>query len=81
MQNEDQWIRMLSCERRRRLAVAGDEAKTRLLATLDAMSERLRAWPEYIDPTPAEQAENTRIVEAWLAEHSCCDQRENDSTG
>ncbi len=59
-------------ERRRQaaLTVAGGDARQWvLLKTLDEMAARMRAAPEWREPTPAEQRSNARWVESWLRRH------------
>ena len=41
-------------------------ARERLIATLDEMAERLRAAPDWVEPTAEESKQNFQEVKAWL---------------
>jgi hypothetical protein len=51
---------------RRRFGELGEHPLVSLNRVLDEMAARLRAAPEWKEPTPAEQRRNARKVETWL---------------
>jgi hypothetical protein len=54
---------------RRREAAARDDPRERLIAKLDEMAERLRAAPDWREPTEEEQEANRQHLNAWFREH------------
>ena len=60
-------------ERRRaaKLAVQGPDATTWLLAELGEMAGRLRAAPDFEEPTAEEKAKTECEFEKWSYEHVC----------
>ena len=67
------FLRLLEGEIERRraaaFAAAGGDPLEALLAKFDEMAERLRAAPEWCEPTPAQQRNNTHQVEMWFKRH------------
>ena len=67
------FMRRLDAEIERRHAAAieaaGGDPVESLLAKLDEMAERMRAAPDWREPTPAQQRKNTHQVEMWFRRH------------
>jgi hypothetical protein len=55
-------------ERRRHAALtaAGGDGRQWVMQTLDEMAARMRAAPEWKEPTPAQQRRNAHKVEMWF---------------
>jgi hypothetical protein len=68
----DRWFEMLAAERDRQLygemLVDGRDAREILFAELAVMGERLRADPNWREPTPEETAAGDRILDKWFKE-------------
>jgi hypothetical protein len=77
MSNDRQrWLDLLPCSRaeiaRRRAAAfeaEGGDATEKLLVQLDAMAERLRAAPDYVEPSEAQKAQWGQELDAWFRNH------------
>ena len=67
------WITLLEAEIARRhaetLEAAGGDPRQQLLAVLEQMGQRLRAAPDWVEPTPDEQAQSARALDVWFREH------------
>ena len=67
------WIaRLLDARRRQREAGLEDEgvdARKRLYTRLDEMAQRIKAGPNYAEPSEEEQAKSVRELDEWFAEH------------
>jgi hypothetical protein len=64
------WLKLLLEERSRRGVAAGtiQDPRERLIAELDLMAERLRAAPDWVEPTPEEQERNRQELNRWFRE-------------
>ena len=63
------WHALLRAEHnRRRQDDPNDDAREQLLAKLEEMGQRLRADPNFVEPTPAEKAQSARELERWFRE-------------
>jgi hypothetical protein len=69
----DRWFEQLSAEREQRLnanpMIDGRDPRAALLAKLEEMGERLRADPNWREPTPEEMEESSRQLDAWFRDH------------
>jgi hypothetical protein len=62
-----QWLMLLTDERARRSGMpTGEEATAWLIDTLDQMGERMRAAPDFVEPSPAEAAALEREIAAFF---------------
>jgi hypothetical protein len=70
-----QWRAALhrECDRRQELqrALTGnaEDPREQLIAQLDLIAERLRANPDFREPSPDEQAQSLAKITAWFVEH------------
>jgi hypothetical protein len=68
-----QWFAEIEAEIERRRAAAfeaeGGDATEKLLAQLDAMAERLRAAPDYVEPSDAQKTQWGEELDAWFRDH------------
>ena len=64
------WLAEISAEIERRqaakLEAAGGDELERFMAQLDEMARRLRAAPDWREPTPEEQAQYGRDLDKWF---------------
>jgi hypothetical protein len=67
------WTDAIAVEIERRRAAAfeaeGGDATEKLLTQLDAMAERLRAAPDWIEPSEAQKAQWGQELDAWFRDH------------
>ena len=67
------WLADLDAEIERRrataLEAAGGDPREQLLAVLEQMGQRMRAAPDWVEPTPDEQAQSARALDVWFREH------------
>jgi hypothetical protein len=73
-----QYHRLLLAERRRRNpagAAGREDALEWLLAELDEMEQRLRADPNFVEPSDAQKAQWGRELDAWFRSYAPRDQR------
>jgi hypothetical protein len=55
---------------RHRIAISGElDPRERLIAKLDEMAARMRAAPDWREPTPEEQEQAATEIEAWFRQH------------
>jgi len=68
-----QWLAEIDAEIERRraaaLEAAGGDPREPLLAVLEQMGQRLRAAPDWVEPTPDEQAQSACALDVWFREH------------
>jgi hypothetical protein len=74
MSNDRQrWLDLLQGEIARRRATAfeaaGGDPREELLATLDQMAARLRAAPDWVEPSPDEKAQYARDLDEWFRDN------------
>jgi hypothetical protein len=65
-------LEALQAEQERRQAAnlrAADDSRAWLLQTLTVMGESLRASPDFIEPTAAEQEQAMAELDRWFAAH------------
>ena len=67
------WLEVLRAELDRRDQEDGGASRERriaeLQAQLDVMAERIRAAPDYVEPSEAQKAQWGRALDAWFAQH------------
>lgn len=61
-------LQAIEAEIERRKVTKSDAPLQRIRNELDQMAERLRAAPDWREPTPEEQERNRQVVEAALKE-------------
>jgi hypothetical protein len=68
-----EWLAKIEAEIKRRQAAkfeaAGGDPRQQLLDKLAEMGERMRAAPDWVEPTPDEQAQSARALDVWFREH------------
>jgi hypothetical protein len=67
------WLDAMAAEIERRqaakLEAADGDPRAWLTAKLEEMSQRMRAAPDWVEPTPDEQAQSACAVDVWFREH------------
>jgi hypothetical protein len=68
-----EWLAKIEAEIERRKAAkfeaAGGDPRAWLTAKLEEMGQRMRAAPDWVEPTPDEQAQSARALDVWFREH------------
>jgi hypothetical protein len=64
------WLRLLRAELRRRVGTGqAIDYRQMLIGKLDLMAQRLRAAPDWVEPTPEEKEASRLKLNKWFAQN------------
>jgi hypothetical protein len=70
---KQEWLADIEAEIERRRAAkvdeSGDDPRQWFMNKLKEMGSRMRAAPDYVEPTAAEKAESAAFLDKWFDEH------------
>jgi hypothetical protein len=64
--NPDRRVLLERCRAALQALAATNDPREQLIAKLDLMAERLRASPDWVEPSPAEQEHSRQQLNRWF---------------